>query len=317
MYTIKQAAARSGVTVQLLRAWERRYGVIAPGRTASGYRLYGEPDIARLRAMRRLINEGWAPSTAAGRIRELDDAAVDLLVVDPAETSGDTARAESAEDLAGSFVGAAAAIDEPSVEHALDQMFARGSFERVMAEQLMPALVALGDGWASGRVSVAGEHTASAAVQRRLGMAYMAAGGAPAQGDRDRVLIGLPPGGRHDLGALAFATAARRGGFAVRYLGADLPVADWLTAIKYGPTGAAVIGVPTDEDVPAATEVGRTLRSADDRLLIAFGGGSAGLISTDEVQPAIVLAHDLPTAVRQLADGIRAAARSQRAPAKL
>ena len=65
MYTIRQAAARSGVGESLLRAWERRYGVVHPSRTASGYRLYDDAASARLRAMRALVKAGWAASQAA------------------------------------------------------------------------------------------------------------------------------------------------------------------------------------------------------------------------------------------------------------
>jgi hypothetical protein len=65
MYTIEQAALRTGISVPLLRAWERRYGVPTPDRSASGYRLYGDEAIAQLRAMRQLVDEGWAPSQAA------------------------------------------------------------------------------------------------------------------------------------------------------------------------------------------------------------------------------------------------------------
>src|SRR6478672_9251223 len=68
MYTIKQAAARIGLTVPVLRAWERRYGIVTPARTASGYRLYDEAAIARVRAMRRLVDAGMSPSAAADAI---------------------------------------------------------------------------------------------------------------------------------------------------------------------------------------------------------------------------------------------------------
>ena len=65
MYTIKQAAARAGLTVPVLRAWERRYGIVSPERTPSGYRLYDDAAIARVRAMRRLVDSGMSPSAAA------------------------------------------------------------------------------------------------------------------------------------------------------------------------------------------------------------------------------------------------------------
>ena len=68
MYTIKEAAARTGLTEPVLRAWERRYGIVEPPRTAGGYRVYDEAALARLRSMRRLINAGWSASAAAGAI---------------------------------------------------------------------------------------------------------------------------------------------------------------------------------------------------------------------------------------------------------
>ena len=76
MYTIKQAAARTGVAVPTIRAWERRYGVVSPARTAAGYRLYDEDAVERLAAMRFLVEtEGWRPSQAAEHVK---DPAVDL-----------------------------------------------------------------------------------------------------------------------------------------------------------------------------------------------------------------------------------------------
>src|SRR6185436_13380453 len=68
MYTIKEAAARTGLTISVLRAWERRYGVVAPVRTPGGYRVYDEAALARLRAMRRLIDDGWSASAAAAAV---------------------------------------------------------------------------------------------------------------------------------------------------------------------------------------------------------------------------------------------------------
>src|SRR3954449_2704083 len=70
MYTIKQAARLTGVPESSLRAWERRYGVVAPRRTESGYRVYDDDAVAALSTMRRLVHTGWAPSEAAKALRE-------------------------------------------------------------------------------------------------------------------------------------------------------------------------------------------------------------------------------------------------------
>lgn len=299
MYTIKEAAARTGISVQLVRAWERRYGVVEPTRTGSGYRLYDDRAIARLRAMRRLVDEGWAPSTAAARVREMDDDEVRAVAdrADPGTATHPATGASAARKLTEEFVAAAAALDERRVEHVLDAMFASGSFEQVTSALVMPTLVALGDAWASGAVDVAAEHAAAGAIDRRLGTAFMAAG-VPA--DADIVLVGLPPGARHDLGALAFSTAARRAGLGVRHLGADLPVVDWVEAVGRAHARAVVIGAVISRDVKSAIAVARAIRADHSDVLIAFGGRAATGVPLDDLQPAIVLPPELTEAVAAL-----------------
>lgn len=303
MYTIKQAAARSGVTVQLLRAWQRRYGVVEPARTPAGYRLYDEQAISRLRAMRQLVDEGWTPSNAAAELARLSDDDIGQIARRAQAATGRPGT-PPAEDLAAAFVELAAELDEPGFEAVLDAMFARGTFERVADELVMPALVALGEGWASGRVDVAAEHAASSAVQRRLGMAYVAAA-APAAGGR-LVLVGLPPGARHDLGALAFAIAARRGGMAVRYVGADLPVADWLEAVRSAAPAAVVIGVVMPDDARAARAVAEAVRRHSREVLVALGGRASDQVDLGDLTPAVRLPDELAAAVATLHDALGA-----------
>ncbi|MEX1169865.1 MAG: MerR family transcriptional regulator [Chloroflexota bacterium] len=293
MYTIKEAALRAGVSIPLLRAWERRYGIVEPARTASGYRLYDEPAIERVRQMRHLVDAGWSPSQAA---RHIETAGT------PPETSSmstSTERTEEAETrsaarLADEFVGAAAALDEVRIERLLDDIFASGSFERVVHDRLMPALRALGEAWATGIVSVGGEHAASHAVLRRLSASFDAAG---RPSSSRPILVGLPRGSHHEIGALAFATAARRSGLGVVYLGADVPVESWIEAVRRTTARASVIGIPTTTDLAAAEEVARAITQTNKVKLVAVGGSGAG-------------AATLPPSVLRLPDEISAAARS-------
>jgi methanogenic corrinoid protein MtbC1 len=299
MYTIKEAASRSGVSTALLRAWERRYGIVQPARTASGYRLYDEAAITRLRAMRRLVDDGWAPSTAATRVRDAGESTLDeiLAAEDRASPTGMAAEPPGFDPLIGRFVEAAGRLDEADMEDTLDEMFARGSFERVATDLVMPALVALGDAWAAGRLDVAAEHAASSAVARRLGAAFVAAGRPLTE--RGALLIGMPPGSRHELGALSFAVAARRAGLPVRYLGADLPVPDWVHATQATEPGAAVIGAVTPEDAEAAHRVSEALHAVAPDLLIAFGGRASGSVPLRD-RRHLRLPDELGAAVRAL-----------------
>jgi DNA-binding transcriptional MerR regulator/methylmalonyl-CoA mutase cobalamin-binding subunit len=289
MYTISQAADRAGVSVELLRAWERRYGIVAPRRTAAGYRLYDEAAIGRVRAMRGLVDEGWTPSAAAASLRDVPDA--DLPAIELVRDES-TPEAEAGQ-LVERFVSAAAAMDSAALQSTLDEMGVRASFEPMTDRYLFPALRALGDAWQAGAVSVAAEHAASAAVARWMGAAYDAAGSS--RSDARPVLVGLPPGARHELAALAFATAARRAGLTVHYLGADLPAGEWLRAARSTKAAVAVIGVPTRADAEAARSVARSLRRSVPGLAVVFGGnGAAGMDRQS------VLADGLPNAVKDL-----------------
>ena len=275
MYNISQAAARAGVTVPVLRAWERRYGIVRPARTPNGYRRFDDEAIDRVRSMRALVDDGWSPSAAAAAILSGRAAASASDAAAPAMAAGRTVEAPGAATeaaaLSTALVAGARALAPQAVATVLDDLFARGSFERVASDLLFPALEALGDAWARGEVSVAGEHMASHAVQRRLAQAFEAAGGLDPQDGK--VVVGLPPGARHELGALAFAVAARRAGLGVTYLGADLPAAEWVAAAERAE--AAVIGVVSPRDRKPALEVARLLLETRPSLVVAVGGRSA------------------------------------------
>ncbi|NLT54094.1 MAG: MerR family DNA-binding transcriptional regulator [Actinomycetales bacterium] len=303
MYTIRRAADLTGIPVATLRAWERRYGVVTPQRTESGYRLYDEPALRALAMMRDLVAEGWSPRQAAAEVerRLATDPATEPLttLTGPAATAptvtpprdGDT---PSSPDL----VTAAAALDAAGLAELLDERFSRGTFETVVDGWLMPALRELGTAWAAGRVSVAGEHLASHAVQRRLSAAFEAAAHNPFGPD---VVVGLPPGARHELGVLAFATAARRAGLAVTYLGADLPVADWSTALAAHRARCAVLSLPRAEDLPGLEAVVAAVRATDPAVRVAVGGRFQHLAPSGVER----LGHDIAAAATRVATELR------------
>lgn len=290
MYTIRQASLRSGVSIPLVRAWERRYGVIQPERTAGGYRVYDDAAIATLQAMRRLVDEGWQPSVAAAALRSGS-------APTSAATPGESAEATL---LAERFAAAAARYDREAIESLLDEMTARGSFEATIDEFVLPAAAALGDRWEDGRLDVAAEHAASAAVMRRLAAAFDATG-RTARGPL--AIVGLPPNGRHELGALAFATALRRRGIEVVYLGPDVPIGSWVHAVAASGAAAAIIGAVTAEDADSARRVAQALRAMSPRALVAVGGAAAERLS--DMPGVTLLARPVVRAAEQVDDLLR------------
>lgn len=271
MYTIRQASLRTGLGVPLIRAWERRYGVISPTRTPGGYRLYDDDAIKTLLAMRGLLDRGWTASEAARAIGA-GEVAVDDVAIDPPPGPGPTVSAATAHRgrVIERFVAAAESTSSAETEAAIDEILASGSFEAVVDDLLLPAAAAIGESWAAGRMSVAAEHAASAAIARRLAAAFQAAAAA----NRTSVLVGLPPGSRHELGALAFAVALRRRGIGVMYLGSDVPVDAWVDIAHRTKARAAVIGVVTAADQAPAAAVVDALRAGSVGI-VAVGGAAA------------------------------------------
>src|ERR1700712_4420779 len=269
MYTIKQASRLTGVSEASMRAWERRYRVVVPVRNVSGYRVYDLAAVAALSTMRRLIDTGWSAAEAAKAVRsgdvvaQLDEVPVPARSV-PSEQASAVVHMQQ-------FLTAAAQMDTAGIEQSLDDGFALGSFEHVVDSWLFPTLDALGEGWARGEIDVAGEHAASHAVHRRLSAAFDAAG------SRSRgaaVVVGLPSGSQHELGALAFATAIRRRGLDVLYLGANVPVDSWETAVRSRAARAAVLAVVTPADRPQARAVAERLLGHDAAPIVCSGGAS-------------------------------------------
>jgi DNA-binding transcriptional MerR regulator/methylmalonyl-CoA mutase cobalamin-binding subunit len=282
MHTVKHAAELTGIPADTIRMWERRYGVVSPTRSDGGYRLYDETALRRLTAMRSLVDSGWAPSQAARRV--LED-----------EAKGVTAAPET-RDVRGDIEVLARIgrdFDGQALDAALDEAFALGTFEQVVDGWLMPALEYLGNAWEGGAVSVAGEHFVSATVQRRLAALFDAAGQSRTGA---RVVVGLVRGSRHELGVLAFATALRRAGLDVLYVGADLPPEDWAETVHALSAAAVVLGVPAPEDVEAVRETVDSLHAAPGHVQVFLGGGQQSAVGGD----AVLLGHAIGPGAEQV-----------------
>lgn len=267
MFTIKHAARLVGVSEATLRAWERRYGIGSPSRTEAGYRLYDDAAVQALETMKQLVDEGWPVRGAAEEtLRRLSRA--EAAQTRTSTEAGRTYAAGECGDL-DAFVPLAQAYDVSGLDDLLDERFASASFETVVDDWLLPALSRLGAAWEAGEVSVAGEHLVSHGVTRRLSAAYEAAGDTRVG---SQVVIGLPPGSRHDLGLLCFATAARRVGLAPRYLGTDVPTEDWMRAVSPAEVRAVVLSAPLSQDLGALEAVVDAVRLTRPDVLVAVGG---------------------------------------------
>ncbi|MFC8504123.1 MerR family transcriptional regulator [Pedococcus sp. NPDC057267] len=307
MHTIGHTASLTGVPVATLRAWERRYAVVSPTRTAAGYRLYDDLAVRRLTAMAALVAAGWSPRDAATHVADAEGAGTGRPGSGERGVPAALEDGEGGEGEPTAFAGAdttalsraAAALDPRLAESALDEAFAVAGPEQAVDGWLLPALRVLGEDWRAGRVDVAGEHLVSAAVQRRLGAALDATG--PPLGSAT-VVVGLPRGVRHELGITAFALLLRRAGLEVAYLGPDVPPESWAVVLRHHAPAAVVLGVPSANDVAAAREAVAVLGAADPSPTLYVGGSAQDAVGAGTVP----LGHHVRSAVARLVRDIGA-----------
>jgi methanogenic corrinoid protein MtbC1 len=212
------------VATELLRAWERRYGLLAPTRTAAGYRLYSDEDVRRVSRMRDLVGRGVAAAEAARTT--LAEASAGVV-----EAAPDAAAAELREALE--------RLDDVAAQAAFDRLLADLTVPAVLEQVVLPLLRDIGDRWARGEVSVAQEHFASNLLRgRMLGLAR-----GWGRGTGRRAVLACPPGERHDLGLIAFGLALRDEGWRITFLGADTPLDALLEVVRGVRPDAVVLGV--------------------------------------------------------------------------
>lgn len=284
VYRIGTVAEMIGVPRNTLLAWERRYGLLAPDRTESGYRTYSDADVAKLRRIKALVDRGYKISEAvalAGRSGPERQAPAPS----PDNDALEGLRAEMRERLLAFDRGGAEAIRRRLV------LF---SFQRSIDEIYLPLLREVGDGWHAGAVTVAQEHFATAFCREQLTSMLLSLGAGP-EGGPLVVCAGIP-GEAHEMGLLAIAVQLALRGWRVSYLGADLPAEELAVAVRT--QGAALVCQSVVHRQPVADLVGyaRRLRGLlDPSVRVVFGG--AGAVDLEGAVLGVTVAHDLDDAL--------------------
>lgn len=206
---IGELSRRTGVSPELLRAWERRYGLFEPDRSPGRFRLYSDADVSRVEAMRSQIAHGLSAAEAARLV----------LAADPSSASRSD-DAPALEQPMRALSDALVAFDEARAHAALDQLIASLSLETFLRTVVLPLLQEIGEGWERGEITIAQEHFASNVIRGRL----MALGRGWGRGTGRHALLAAPAGEQHDLGLVVLALMLRDHGWRVTFLGADAPI---------------------------------------------------------------------------------------------
>ncbi|HEY7074731.1 MAG TPA: MerR family transcriptional regulator [Solirubrobacteraceae bacterium] len=264
---IGELSRRTGVSPELLRAWERRYGFLSPTRTGAGLRLYSDGDVDRVRLMREHLGRGLAAAEAAALAARGEPGGAH-----PADSvlPLDAARRE--------LIDALDRFDEPAAQAVLDRVLAVATVDTLLGGLVLPYLSDLGDRWERGEASIAQEHFASAVLRGRL--LGLARGWGLGLGPL--ALLACLPGEQHDLGLIAFGLTLRSRGWRVVYLGQDAPLETVAEAGRRLDPALVVLSAVDPGRLQALAEPLRRL-AAVHRLALG-GAGAAGF------EPAGVLA---------------------------
>ena len=266
----------TGLSSVLLRAWERRYDLLRPERGSGGHRLYTEEDLAVLRRVQAMIEDGRSIGEIAALGRE--------ALLKTAEPEGASFQEEddpdALETATGEVVRAAVALDADRLERTLDAAGARVSFATLIERVIEPAAREIGRLWKSGECSVASEHMASAIFVHRIRRLIESAEAAP--GERTRfVVAACLPGEEHHLGLLIVSYFLNRRGIRVLYLGPALPLEDLAHAVSVLQPGAVLMSVTLKSAFRKhRNEIGELIDRINHHTLFYMGG--AGVPEADE-----------------------------------
>lgn len=227
-YNLKAVLQETNIAADTLRAWERRYGLPMPQRTAGGHRLYSEYDIETIKWLLAQQTEGLSISRAVDLWNEHIASGVDPLagfsssVFSAVQTtpalyiSPDT----NLDSLRAQWIAACMKFSESSSEQVLNQAFSMFPVESVCMEVLQKGMAEIGSLWYENKSSVQQEHFASGLAMRRLDSLLSAS---PAPSRNQTVIVGCPPNEWHTFTPLLLSLLLRRRGLNVIYLGANVP----------------------------------------------------------------------------------------------
>ena len=209
-YRIRTVSQLTGVSTATLRAWERRYGVPTPARTASAYRLYSEADVALVRRMSGLVKQGVSTSEAA------------RSVLGSSEREA-WATADELDPFAAAharIIDAVVRFDPDGLELEAKRVLSLGSGLTIFDHVLGPALRRVGELWHEGVITIAQEHLASQVVLGTL--IDLLRLSQPADSSR-RVALACFADEDHVLGLYGAALRFASWGFCTMILGARTP----------------------------------------------------------------------------------------------
>jgi DNA-binding transcriptional MerR regulator/methylmalonyl-CoA mutase cobalamin-binding subunit len=282
MYSIKAVAQATGLTVETLRAWERRYGIVVPSRDESGRRVYRAEDVLRLRRLREATERGHPIGRLAGLS---DDGLASLL-----DESTDRRVRAASNAFVERILESALRFRTAECEQALTLAIAMLPPQQLVSEVLQPLLREVGERWHRGELAISQERLISTVVRRHVGL-MLDAYDRSARGAA--VVFATLPGERHELGLLMSAMVCASHGFKVHYLGTDLPPLEIARFARESGAAGVALSVVLQErlaDLPA--QLGELASGLPQSAYVWLGGSGTRSLQRDQLPSNCVVLQD-------------------------
>jgi len=295
-YPIRAVAKLTGIAVDTLRAWERRYQAVTPDRVSRG-RLYSDADVRRLLLLRSALESGHA----IGQVAALSDTELQQLARAPFRsnwTSRPEPLAKADMPELRTLVGAIEALDSATINEELSRLALFLSPTGLVYKVVLPLMRLAGDNWESGIYQIAQEHMFSACVRNLLGglVRLQQRGNGAA-----RLLLATPSDELHEFGILAAAMLAVEHDFQVDYLGPNLPAREILSAAVKCAPHAVVLGIMKLNASPAVRQdVGLLASGLPAATELWVGGSGAVDVVAGVARSGVFVLEDLVDFERHL-----------------
>jgi methanogenic corrinoid protein MtbC1 len=256
-----------------LRAWERRYGLLHPSRSAGGFRLYSSNDETIVRSMLAEIDSGYPPSQAAklalAKSRTRDNRR-EQPRPDPTGITGAADGPGRLESLRTQLSEALRRYDGIRAHEIFDVLLAEFTLNAVLRDVVLPCLSHIGDAWVRGDMTVAEEHFASQLIRERL----LALARDWDRGRGPRALLACPSGERHDIGLICFGIVLSHSGWRITFLGPDTPISALTGAVSVVEPELIVLSAAVEEWFVSITSPLRAIASEHEVFLAGAGATS-------------------------------------------
>lgn len=271
-YNMKAVSTMVGILPGTLRAWERRYQMIAPVRNDAGHRLYSDNHVRKLKWLAQKVNDGFTISQAISLLEQEHKESTR-----PFNQQSENRVSQLQQDILQAFLQ----FDERTVQDLMNEAFTIYTMDKVLIDILAPLLVQIGNMWEDGKITTAHEHFSTSILRSRIGAVMHAY---PHNGILPKVVAVCAPGEWHELGLLIFTLYMRRKGYEVIYLGSSIKEHDIEVVIKTVNPRFLFMSCTMKYNLSNTLNLTKSLEKEFSNLVVGLGGAAIDSMQSEEKQ---------------------------------